>query len=48
MMLQDYFAGFDREAPGIGKPLMRIPNLILYFHANSSFKTEMRRTDGKG
>jgi hypothetical protein len=48
MMLQHYCARFDSEASRIGKPLMGIPRLIFYFHANSASQSEMAKLDGKG
>jgi hypothetical protein len=35
MVLQYCVTGFDRETPWIGKPLMRVPSLVFYFHADS-------------
>jgi hypothetical protein len=29
--------GFDSETPRAGKPLMRIPSFVLYFHADASW-----------
>jgi hypothetical protein len=40
MVLQYCVTGFDSEMPRIGKPLMRIPSLVFYFHADSILKVK--------
>jgi hypothetical protein len=41
MVLYYWVTGFDREIPRIGKPLMRIPSLVFYFHARYLLEVKM-------